>query len=273
MKILVPTDFSNSAKIAFDFAYQLFKSTEEATFVLLNSYEKPKGSASVMMNLEQILRKDSVKELAAELKYFLNKYPGIKITTVARYGTLEESVLHTNIEEKIDFVVMGTHGATGIKKALFGSNAERAIMTMNRPIITVPRNWELRPVKKNIVYATDLKNLEKPEVLNSLRKVLTITGARIHIVYVSEHITDIDLEKEISNLPLNTYFAQHNPTFKVIENSSIANGIDEYVKEVDADMVVLIPKVASFWQKLFKRSVTEQMAFQAKIPMLTLKDA
>jgi hypothetical protein len=42
--------------------------------------------------------------------------------------------------------------------------------------------------------------------------------------------------------------------------------------DIDADMVVVLPKQASFWEKLVKQSVTEQLVFQSKVPILAIKD-
>ncbi|MGK0286339.1 MAG: hypothetical protein ACI9GM_001388, partial [Salibacteraceae bacterium] len=36
--------------------------------------------------------------------------------------------------------------------------------------------------------------------------------------------------------------------------------------------VVMIPKEATFWESLFTRSVIEQLAFQSKVPLLSLRD-
>ena len=273
MKVLIPTDFSNSAKVAFDFAYQLFSGFENVTFFLLNSYEMPStGSAGgVMMNLEEAMKKESENDLKIELRELKEKFTGINITSVSRYGTLENSVSRTNNEEKIDFVVMGTHGASGLKKALIGSNTMKIIENSEVPIISVPVGWEYREIK-NIVYATDLKRLENVESLKPLCVLAEKFNSTIHIVYVSDNENEIDLENEVSKLPLNKMFAKRERKFKVIHSKNVADSIDNYVAEINADMTVLIPKVSSFWDKLFNRSVTVQMAFHTKVAMLSIRD-
>lgn len=273
MRILVPTDFSESARNAFDYGYQLSIHEPDVEFILLNSYEMPKGGSAggVMMNLEEAMAKESVRDLSLELKHFSTEYPNAKIKTVSRYGTLENSVARTNNEENVDFVVMGTHGASGLKKALIGSNTQTVIENIVRPVISVPKNWKFRPIK-NIVYATDLHVLDNPGILDPICTLAKMHNAVIHVVYITEDASTIDLEKELEDTTLNKQFAERERKFKVVEAQSVVDGIDSYVKEVDADLVVLVPKQATFWHKLFNRSLTEQLAFQAKTPMLSLKD-
>jgi nucleotide-binding universal stress UspA family protein len=273
MKVLIPTDFSKSARAAFDYAYQLFNHTEDTQFVLLNSYEMPaSGSAGgVMMSLEEAMRKESENDLKLEISHLEKTYPGVHVSSVSRYGTLENSVSRTNNEKDIDFVVMGTHGASGLKKALIGSNTMKVIENVARPVISVPAGWNYKEIK-DIVYATDLKRLENLDSLKPLCKLAEVYDSTIHIVYVTDENADIDLEKEVGKLPLNEMFSKRTRKFKVIHSDDVAESIDNYVDEINADLTVIIPKAASFWDKLFNRSVTVQMAFNTKAPMLAIKD-
>ncbi|MGB0390935.1 MAG: universal stress protein [Salibacteraceae bacterium] len=273
MKVLIPTDFSASARSAFDYGYQLVKEFSGVEIILLNSYEMPKVGASggVMMNLEDAMAKESQRDLSIELRELNSLYPDAEIKTVSRYGTLENSINRTCNEEKVDFIVMGTHGASGLKKALIGSNTQSVIENSEIPVISVPRDWKFKKIQ-NIVYATDLNRLENPEILTPICELAETEGATIHIVYVAKSKSEIDLEKEIENLPLNEYFNKRPRKFAIIESENVADGIDSFVKKIEADLVVMIPKEATFWESLFKRSVTEQLAFQSKVPLLSLRD-
>jgi len=273
MKILIPTDFSESARAAFDYAYQLSLKEETAELVLLNSYELPQGSSAggIMMSLEEAMAKESTNDLKREVAFLTEKYPNLYISSESQYGALENAVSRTAKEREIDFIVMGTHGASGWKKTFIGSNTEKVIENVEIPVIAVPKEWEYREIK-NIVYATDLKRLENPEVLKPICRIAEQFDSTIHIVYVAEQAGDVDLEKEVSKLPLNNYFEKRTRKFEVIESKSVEVGIDSFVKDIDADMVVLIPKAATFWQKLFKRSITEQMCFHTSVPLLAIKD-
>lgn len=273
MKILIPTDFSESARSAFDYGYHLVKEHAGVELILLNSYEMPKVGASggVMINLESAMAKESVRDLSIEVKELKALYPDAIIKTVSRYGTLENSISRTCNEEHVDFIVMGTHGASGLKKALIGSNTQSVIENLEYPVISVPRDWKFKKIE-NIVYATDLNRLENPDILKPICALAEAENATVHILYIAKSKSEIDLEKESVNLPLNEYFKDSPRKFAVVESQDVADGIDSYVNQINADMVVMIPKEATFWESLFKRSVTEQLAFQSKVPLLSLRD-
>tara|TARA_R110002050_G_scaffold286088_1_gene436091 strand:- start:43097 stop:43921 length:825 start_codon:yes stop_codon:yes gene_type:complete len=273
MKVLIPTDFSDSARVAFDYAYQFSRNFEDVEFVMLNSYEMPSsGSAGgVMMSLEEAMHEESKNDLKREVNRLKKEYTDLNLITVSRYGNLENCVHRTVNEKGIDFVIMGTHGASGWKKALIGSNTEKVIENVDVPIIAVPKDWKYRPVN-NIVYATDLKRLQHPDALKPVCQIAEHFDSTVHIVYVAKNASQVDLEQEVSKLPLNDYFSKRKRKFEVIESENVEFGIDTYVKDSNADMVVLIPKVATFWQSIFKRSVTEQMCFHTRVPLLVIKD-
>ncbi|MFT5877352.1 MAG: nucleotide-binding universal stress UspA family protein [Salibacteraceae bacterium] len=273
MKVLIPTDFSASARSAFDYGYQLVKEFSGVEMILLNSYEMPKVGASggIMINMVTAMGKESERDLSIELKHLKELYSDVTITSVSRYDSIENAISRIGKEEGIDFVVMGTHGASGLKKTLVGSNTQSVIENCDLPVISVPRDWKFRPMK-NIVYITDLNRLENPEILKPICALAEAANATIHIVYVANEKAEIDLKKEMEELPLNQYFKEMSRKFSVIESRDVAEGIDSYVNEMDADLVVMIPKEATFWESLFTRSVIEQLAFQSKVPLLSLRD-
>lgn len=271
MKILVPTDFSETARKAFDYGYELFKNSPDVKFVVLNSFETPKGAAGVMMNLEEVMRKEAKRDLSVELKLLKTKYPKLAISTEARYGLIENTVSRSVKENDIDFVVMGTHGASGLKKVFIGSTAEKVIESVNVPVIAVPHAFEYKPIK-NIVFATDLIDVKNANLLEPICELANKNGARIHVVYVLEKASDFDLVSEVKKMKMSENFSKQETVFKVLEAVEVAKGISSYVHEIDADMVVTIPKQATFWDRLFKKSVTEQVAFETKVPLLTLRD-
>lgn len=55
-----------------------------------------------------------------------------------RLGVPHETIREYVDEEDIDLVVMGTHGRTGLERALLGSTTERVVRTVDTPVVTVP---------------------------------------------------------------------------------------------------------------------------------------
>jgi nucleotide-binding universal stress UspA family protein len=63
---------------------------------------------------------------------------GIQLSTAAGIGVPHE-VLADHVERSnTDLLIVGTHGRTGVRRALLGSVAERLIGTMTCDVLAVP---------------------------------------------------------------------------------------------------------------------------------------
>jgi universal stress protein A len=54
----------------------------------------------------------------------------------ARIGDVAETILETARDQKVDLIVMGTHGRHGIAHLLLGSVAERVLRDAPCPVLT-----------------------------------------------------------------------------------------------------------------------------------------
>ena len=62
---------------------------------------------------------------------------GVKITTKLVHGTPHEGIVSTAESDRIDLIVMGTHGRTGVSHLLLGSVAERVVRLSKVPVMTI----------------------------------------------------------------------------------------------------------------------------------------
>ena len=62
---------------------------------------------------------------------------GLTVVTEVVEGNPHEEILEFVAEHDIDMVVMGTHGRTGLDRALMGSVAERVVRRSPVPVLTV----------------------------------------------------------------------------------------------------------------------------------------
>jgi nucleotide-binding universal stress UspA family protein len=61
-----------------------------------------------------------------------------KLETRISFGEPFEEIVQEAEKSRVDLIVMGTHGRTGISRALIGSVAERVIRKSSLPVLTVP---------------------------------------------------------------------------------------------------------------------------------------
>ncbi|MBI4843994.1 MAG: universal stress protein [Nitrospirae bacterium] len=139
-RILFPTDFSEGSELALHFAADLAKQYKAKLYMLHVLYD-------VMRAHESHIPHVSADELYNDLnKWALDEMENCCIEETRGIPAVEkkvvkgipyEEVIKTASEEKIDLIVMGTYGRTGLDRLLFGSTAERVVRKAPCPVLTV----------------------------------------------------------------------------------------------------------------------------------------
>ena len=73
-----------------------------------------------------------------ELKLVQNKYPGIPIEIYVEVGNAKDVVIEKAFKEKVDYLVVGTHGRTRFTHVVIGSTAEYIVRHATMPVMVVP---------------------------------------------------------------------------------------------------------------------------------------
>ena len=123
-----------------------------------------------------------VKRKFAELmkKPFLE---GVNVIELIQFDSVYESISKQAKEHQIDMIVMGSHGATGAKELVIGSNAERIIRTSPIPVLTVKRRYEdFNPA--DIVFASNFYG-ESTRNFGQVKQFAELFGSKIHLLKVN----------------------------------------------------------------------------------------
>ncbi|MAX79542.1 MAG: hypothetical protein CL843_05115 [Crocinitomicaceae bacterium] len=270
-KILVPTDFSENAENAFDYAVTM-AGTEEVEFILLNAYHAPNaGTGGMLVSITDVLRDESAKDLKAAVADLQEKYTGLQIKGISLYGELLEVVDRVITSENCDVVVMGTQGASGLKKVLVGSNTEKVIREVKIPVIAVPENGEYSGFD-HIVFATDMKVINDARIMNPLLDVAKKFKARVSVLYVVKEGTEPKIDEDIERLRLEDYFEDIEHSYHVVFSNDVEKGISQFLADEGADLLAMIPRHVGFFDRLFKGSITQKFAYHTKTPLLAIHD-
>ena len=111
-KILVPTDFSASAKLALKLAQENFPSAQIKVLHVLDEDAPPVGATEALLQLE-----------------------GLESEVVL--GNPAQLLMETAITWGADLIVMGSEGKSGLGKPFFGSVAEWVVRESPIPVLTV----------------------------------------------------------------------------------------------------------------------------------------
>ena len=139
-KVLVPTDFSDSARQAFRYGIS-FAKEYGAEVVLLHVVENltvgyasdlfPVPMAEVFQEISGYAKTELAK-LAAEAKE-----KGVEATELVAQGKPSAEIVRYAAENAVDMIVLGTHGKGMLDQALFGSTTERVVRRAPCPVLTV----------------------------------------------------------------------------------------------------------------------------------------
>jgi nucleotide-binding universal stress UspA family protein len=138
--ILSPTDFSEFSKKAIDYAFGLAQQFGAKLSLLhvievpafpIEGFVPPGPGTRLLEDLERQARLDLARLLpqAAEEK--------VDITRLVVEGTPYRKIVETAEAEEVDFIVMATHGRTGLSHMLIGSVAERVVRIAPCPVLTL----------------------------------------------------------------------------------------------------------------------------------------
>lgn len=133
-KIIFPTDFSSSSDAALAYATSLARDTG-ATLLIVHVEEPPLayGGGEMYYGLVEPDR----TELTRMLHEIKPSDPSIPVVYRLVTGDPATSVVQAAEEEGADFIVVGTHGRTGLGRLLMGSVAEAIVRKAKCPVVTV----------------------------------------------------------------------------------------------------------------------------------------
>jgi len=142
-KVLFCTDFSENADYAFEFAYGIAKRDEGLLYILHVIPENPQKAyvenfitAEDLEKIQKTIQEDLVNKYRERYE---KKIEGeITFEIITRSGRADEEILEFAKKEKVDLIVIGTHGRTGIEHALFGSVAEKVLRRSPIPVFIIP---------------------------------------------------------------------------------------------------------------------------------------
>ncbi|MBO3098944.1 universal stress protein [Gelidibacter pelagius] len=274
--ILLPTDFSDNSLNAIRYAIQLFEN-DQCTFHLFNAYTPVVYDLTyVLLSPAQFGLRDPIRaasqegldKLTTELKEEFGTNPNHKFETIARFETLIAGIKELIVERNIDLVVMGTKGATGAKKILFGSNTVQVFREIKFPVLAIPSNFDY-VVPKEILFPTDLEVQFSTAQLQVLKAIAKLHSSRINALHVSTGYGLSD-EQDRNKTMLPTFFERMAYEFHDVEDMEIPAAINKFQEEHDIDMLVMVNNKHSFFENLFFKDTINQIGFYLNIPFLVI---
>jgi nucleotide-binding universal stress UspA family protein len=272
-KILVPCDFSKQAINAFRFALDCAREAD-AEVHLVNVLELPVMHDSVLMpvlSFEETLLKElkakSEVEFSAIRKKYTEKTDMVLSDTL--FGSISPTLLRYADQQAIDIVIMGTKGASGVKEFLIGSNAEKIVRNATVPVIAVKKYVKMSSIK-NIVFPNTLNTESQEDLLMKVKAMQNFFKAALHIVWVN---TPNNFTSDKSTVKRLEAFAKRflfkNYTIHVFNDFYEEDGIINFAKAIDADMIAMGTHGRKGLAHILSGSIAEDVVNHLELPIWT----
>lgn len=274
-RILLPTDFSEISKNAILYALKLFKDIP-CEFFLLNVFRIPYvtneefmgNDVSQLAILEDELHNSSKRGME-ELLDTLPKNKNHKFYKISDYNLFVNAVQNVVDEKKIELIVMGTKGATGAKEIFMGSNTGNVILNTTSNIIAVPENTVFKKPKQ-ITFPTDFRISYELEDLAPLISLAELYDSRIRILHLSEN-EELDEEQKKNKKRLVSFLINVKHSFHTLSNTDFEEALNCFTQSRgNINMIAMIARHYSFFQRLFFRPKVRELSFHTKIPLFVL---
>jgi len=256
-KVLVPHDFTAMADCAVNHAVKLAKSFNGEVY-LLHIVSKAKEVDAVQVKLNAIVE-------AADSKYGMNTH------SIVRIGNIFDDIGDVASEIGAGYIVMGTHGATGMQK-IMGSHALKVISHSNVPFIVVQEKGPSdTDVYDDIVVPIDYSDVTKQK-LNIAASIAIHFNSKIHIFAAKESDSFLQTKLDQELRFATKYFSERSISYS-IENAENTGGFKKqlikYASRINADMVAIVnTQEGTLLPDFFGSDEQEVIANDAEIPVL-----
>lgn len=254
--ILIPFDFSDASKTALRYAVH-FAGEDENLEILLAHVLDDVDSSRLEEQFSKLQKKYS-KDLKKPLRW----------TNVT--GSLTDSLIRIQENQKIDLVIMGTSEVQDNEVKLI-SNTSKFVSEVDCPVLVVPENHDEFQIK-NIALVLGKEEIDDRKALETLLDVSRKFNAQVHVLTIentSEMYGYSKADQTNENLLeyyLENFYSEH--TF--IENSDVVKGILTHVAEKEMDLIAILPRNHAKRSNPSEGRLTEMLTLKSKIPILAI---
>jgi len=266
--ILVPTDFSDKANRAIDYAV-LIAAKSKARIVLLHVIELPYGTNLQQEKIRKEYEKVSKPSLkAAEQRVKIGlKGARVKVEGLMRMGAPVTTIVQMANELQVDLICMGNRITSGLRRFVFDTTTSGVIDLTSCPVLATTS--KLPEVKlERMLFATDFKEND----LHILKKATDLAREFKSFIYVLHIRTKPSFDEKLRCIGFETLTRKvvdyKNLHFKQFQSSDVEEGFDKAIAEIYPDLIILTHQNRSFFDAVFGSNVVDDLVYRAEIPVL-----
>lgn len=256
--IIIPIDFSETSLNAARYATAMLSGKPNNRIILYTMFKEEDDEAiseqylqSLKAEMEQsgLLNIETIKELGADF--------------IDNLGRLA-------YQKTAELIIMGITEKEEWRQFFTSSNSLKMTEENVCPVMIIPQNAKYNGIT-NITLASDFQDVDATTPVLAIKTVLEIFNAQLHIVNVdNDHYVSLTDEYITERAKMQKMFADFNPEFYFIGMNDFYEAIDQFTKDKNIDLLIIIPKNHTFINSLFSRSHTKKLAFSSSVPLLAV---
>jgi len=274
-KIIVPVDFSDHSEYALKAAAKLAQKYN-AELLVLHMLEM----SDIMLTASEGLQNQKALYFfkLAEQKFedFIKKdyLEGIKVKPIVKHFKVFSEVNEVALKHHADIIVMGSHGASGVKEFFVGSNTERVVRHSEIPVLVVKKdltkiNFEV------VVYACNFQE-ESIESFIKATKLFEKMKSKVYMVHVNlpndRFKSTVEIERQVANfLKKADGNLDRLELVNYVSDYTVEDGVLNFSNKVGADLIAMPTHGKKGIAHFFEGSISEDVANHATLPVITFK--
>lgn len=253
--ILVPFDFSESAKNALDFSIRFVHND------------------AIKINVLYITKSqnNSIEKLRDYYMRYCDQYERnlkLPIRWVLGWGNITDTIIEAQDEKHTELIIMGTSGLTSDKTI---THTSVLVAKAKCPVIVVPETSGHMQIKR-IVLLNDNHTIENLNILSVLLEIAAKNQAKVYVITVKSKEDNLENNLESINTDLlNKYFGEFYQEHTFVEGDDILEGVFKYTKDNDIDLIAVLPKHHATNTTPSEGKLTRELVLKSNIPVLTIE--
>ena len=270
-RILVPCDFSLTALQAFKFASEIARVGKGEVF-LLHIVEVPTLHNSLFSPVrayENAFLKSLKEKATKNFEKMKDKWSKkVRVQLFVVQGSVISTINRYVDRKRIDLVVMGTHGSSGLREYAVGSNTEKMVRTAKVPVIAV-RKAPKTASFKDLIFPTILDANQK-KLVASVKALQKFFKAKLHILYVN---TPANFSRDVLTGNRLDEFAHRNRfknyTVNIFNDQDEQDGIIHFTSQYKSKLIAMATHARKGLGHLLGGSIAEDVVNHIDCPIWT----
>lgn len=273
-RILHPTDFSENASKALEFAFGLSRKLDTKLIILhIADFATIMNSTSSLTSFTEMEEEKRASIIEQLEKYSTGYLRDIDSTAKILFEAKLNSSTIKGIVEAIneidaDLVVIGTKGQSKLKEIIMGSTAKALVAKAPCPVLAIPENTPYREIKQ-IVYASDF-NHNDIAAIKRLVNLAQMYNAEISVLHIFNNETLNNSETAAFRRLLTDQVKYAHLKYETRVSDNVAESLVTFLQDKKADLLVMFEKEnTSIINRLFHKDMAKQFAIHTTIPLMS----